>query len=120
VGSASRKLNFLKYLITPGVKFDGVLEQAMEIDDSEFLTLLLHSGVDPNLLSGYSGGRLLRKITQTPYVDIAQFLIQSGADVNLHVGGAISTKSLCEAIDSRSIGMVKYLLESGAEVDTYC
>ncbi len=53
----------------------------MLVDDPLFLTILLNSGVDPNLVSRNSGGRLLHGIARTNHVEIAEFLIQSGAEV---------------------------------------
>lgn len=119
-GVRIKDVKFLQLLLASGVKFDGVLEQAIQINELSFLTLLLRSVVDLSLLSGTSGGRLLRWIAKTRYTEIAQILIQNGADVNLEIEAGIDTTSLFTAVGYSDIGMVKCLLGAGARVGTWC
>lgn len=105
----------LTHLLRAGIKFDSALERVFETDDPEFIKFVL-SNVSPNCLSGTPGGRLLHRIVDTNNVEIAQILVQHGAEVNISFGMG-HQRTLYKAVSCGTLSMVQYLLESGAHVN---
>ena len=108
----------LQPLLLSGVDFHGVLQRAICINDDDFVKLLL-ARIDSKYLSGASGGQLLLSIASTDKLQIADILVQNGADVNFYSydrGGA----PLYLAVTGRQREMVKFLLENGADVNKLC
>lgn len=107
-------ITFLKLLIDVGIKFDTALESVTEFYDPIFFAHLLKFGVKQGSLSGALGGFLLIKVARTPFVEIAQVLIEHGADVHMSYESALQN-----AIKFRHIKMVRCLINAGA-LDEFC
>jgi ankyrin repeat protein len=106
----------LKQLLSWGVKFDNSLTQAFSICDIDFLKDLL-SKVDASCLSGEKGGKLLYKIAGTDFLEIAQTLVQNGAEINGSFG--FNDPPLHQAVNKGNLEMTKFLLNSGANPNLY-
>ncbi|EXM26060.1 Ankyrin repeat [Fusarium oxysporum f. sp. vasinfectum] len=117
-GTCVRNKEFLQQLHAIGAKFDCVAEQLMVIKDPEFLTFVLHT-LDPELLKGEPGGRLLRYVARTPHITVAELLINAGAEINVSLSEQVPTAPLWEAVNSANFEMVKCLVRAGADVNKY-
>ncbi|KAF4445530.1 hypothetical protein F53441_10727 [Fusarium austroafricanum] len=117
-GTRVGNTGFLRQLYAIGAKFDCVAEQLMMIDDLEFLTFVLHT-LDPELLKGEPGGRLLRHVAKTPHITLAELLINAGAEINVSLSDKVPTSPLWEAVYSANFEMVKCLVSAGADVNKY-
>ncbi|KAF4630479.1 hypothetical protein G7Y89_g7654 [Cudoniella acicularis] len=116
-----RNTNLLRSLLLSGVDFRPVIQEAIQINDSGFLELLI-SRVDPECLLGDPGGRLLSSISRTNYVRAANMIIENGANINfvLYKYHRNYGTPLYQAVSSRKPEMVKLLLENGANVNISC
>lgn len=107
---------FLKQLHAIGAKFDHAAAELMGIHDPEFQAFVVFT-LDPDLLKGESGGLLLRFVARTQFIEVAEVLIQAGANLNVSLSEQVPTPPLWEAIHCDSFEMVKYLVEAGADVN---
>jgi ankyrin repeat protein len=113
----AQDLSFLKQMHVAGAKFDEYAQQLMAICDCDFLLFVL-AHLDPGLLKGQSGGQLLyTHLSGTPYISVVQKLVQAGAEVNIPLSREFPTSSLWEAIDKKSLDIVKCLIDGGADVN---
>ncbi|RKK79227.1 hypothetical protein BFJ71_g16277 [Fusarium oxysporum] len=117
-GTRVRNTEFLRQLHAIGAKFDCVAEKLIVINDPEFLTFVLHT-LDPELLKGEPGGRLLRHVAKTPHITLAELLIKAGAEINVSLSDKVPTAPLWEAVYSANFEMVKCLVSAGADVNKY-
>ena len=108
----------LQPLLLSGVDFHGVLQRAICIDDDDFVKLLL-TRIDSKCLSEASGGQLLLSIASSDKLQIADILVQNGADVNFYSYDRGGTP-LYRAVSWTQREMVKFLLENGADVNKVC
>jgi ankyrin repeat protein len=116
-GIRAQQPSFLKQMHAAGAKFDECAQQAMEINDREFLLFVL-AQLDSELLKGESGGQLLHKhVSRKPYISVIQKLIQAGAEVNIRLSNDFKTTPLWEAINKKSLDIVKCLVDGGADVN---
>ncbi|EHK47108.1 hypothetical protein TRIATDRAFT_317057 [Trichoderma atroviride IMI 206040] len=115
-GASIKNQEFLKQLHALGAKFDHVAVELLEINDPEFQAFVL-SAVDPELLKGESGGRVLRSVARTQNVEVAEVLIQAGAKVNVSLSEEVPTPALWEAIACDNFEMVKCLVRAAADVN---
>ncbi|UKZ69232.1 uncharacterized protein TrAtP1_010241 [Trichoderma atroviride] len=115
-GASIKNQKFLKQLHSIGAKFDHAAAELLKIEDPEFQAFVL-SAVDPELLKGESGGRLLRYVARTQNVEVAEVLIQAGAKVNVSLSEEVPTPALWEAIQCNNFEMVKCLVRAGADVN---
>lgn len=115
-GALVQNKEFLRQLYAIGAKFDHVAAQLMEINDPEFQAFVL-SALDPELLKGEPGGRLLRSVARTKNIEVAEALIQAGAEVNISLSEEVPTPPLWEAINCTDFEMVKCLVRAGADVN---
>jgi ankyrin repeat protein len=116
-----RNTDFLRPLLLSGVDFQHVIREAIKIDDSGFVELLL-SRVNAECLSGDSGGRLLLAISHTDNVRAASILVENGASINFNPYERLrrSGTPLYHAVYERQLEMVRFLLEKGADVNIGC
>jgi ankyrin repeat protein len=117
-----RNIDLLRSLLLSGVDFKPVIREAIKIDDSGFVELLI-SRVDPECLSGDSGGRLLHSISRTNNVRAAGKLIENGANINFVPYDEHHRRDgtpLYQAVSSREPGMVRLLLDNGADPNIHC
>lgn len=115
-GAPIQNTEFLRQLYAIGAKFDHAAAQLVKINDLEFQTFVL-STLDPELLKGEPGGRLLRSVARTQNIEVAEALIQAGAEVNISLSAEVPTPPLWEAIDDAGFEMVKCLVRAGADVN---
>lgn len=115
-GALIQNTEFLRQLYAIGAKFDHVAAQLVKINDLEFQIFVL-SSLDPELLKGEPGGRLLRSVARTKNIEVAEALIQAGAKVNITLSMEVPTSPLWEAIDYGEFEMVKCLVRAGADVN---
>jgi ankyrin repeat protein len=116
-----RNTEFLRSLLLSGVDFQHVIREAIWINDSGFVELLL-SRVNVECLSGDSGGRLLLAISDTDNVRVASILVGNGASINFnpYERWARNGTPLYHAVYNGKLEMVRFLLEKGADVNIYC
>ncbi|KAH6665534.1 ankyrin repeat-containing domain protein [Halenospora varia] len=98
-----KNINLLRQMHSAGATFNHAAE----------LLDLVVPALDPNLLKGASGGRLLRHIASTSHVKVAEKLIQAGADVNI----CEETTPLWEAVSGKNFAMVELLARAGADMN---
>lgn len=115
-GALIQNTEFLRQLYAIGAKFDHAAAQLVKINDLEFQTFVL-STLDPELLKGEPGGRLLRSVARTQNIEVAEALIQAGAEVNISLSAEVPTPPLWEAINHAGFEMVKCLVRAGADVN---
>ncbi|KZZ89720.1 Ankyrin repeat-containing domain protein [Moelleriella libera RCEF 2490] len=83
----------------------------------EKLQRLVRAGIDVNTLSA-NGTSALALAVADGNRDAAQYLLESGSDVNLCVGGSTSTDpALHRACNNHDLQMAQMLLEAGASVN---
>lgn len=119
---STRNTDFLRSLLLSGVDFQHVIREAIQIDDSGFVELLL-SRVNAECLSGQSGGRLLHAISRTTNVRVASILVENGANINFNPHDerwARNGTPLYQAVFWEKLEMVRFLLEKGADVNIRC
>ena len=107
-----KDINLLRQMQSAGATFNHVAELVMEVGNAEVLDLVV-SALDPSLLKGVSGGRLLRLIARTSHVKVAEKLIQAGAEVNIDE----ETTPLWEAVHRNKCEMIKLLARAGADMN---
>ena len=105
-------IKILRQMHMAGATFNHAAEFIMRLDNAEILDLVVPT-LDPNVLKGESGGRLLRSIATTLQVNVAEALIQSGAELNM----CTPTTPLWEAAQSNRLAMVELLARAGADVN---
>lgn len=105
-------INLLRQMHMAGATFNHAAELIMRLDNAEILDLVIPT-LDPNLLKGASGGKLLRSVVTTSQVKVAEALIQSGAEVNM----GFPTTPLWEAARHSNLAMVELLIRAGADVN---
>jgi ankyrin repeat protein len=115
-GAFVKSQEFLRQLHAIGAKFDHVAAELVKINDPKFQAFVL-STLDPELLKGESGGRLLRSVARTQAIEVAEVLIQAGAKVNVSQSEEVPTPPLWEAIHCDNFEMVKCLVRAGADVN---
>lgn len=111
-GLRLKNINLLKQMHSAGATFNHAAELVMQLDNAEFLDLVVPT-LDPSLLKGAFGGRLLRHIARTSHVKVAERLIQAGAEINI----CENTTPLWEAVKGNSFAMVELLARAGADVN---
>jgi ankyrin repeat protein len=107
-----KNINLLTQMHSAGATFNHVAELVMQLDNAELLDFVVHA-LDPSLLKGASGGQLLRHIVSTSHVNVAERLIQAGAEINI----CRETTPLWEAVRGNSFAMVELLARAGADVN---
>ncbi|KAL8310357.1 hypothetical protein RB597_010277 [Gaeumannomyces tritici] len=117
----TRNTELLGSLLSLGLDFRPVLEEAISTDDDDFVRLLLAS-VPADCLAGDSGGRLLLAIADLDRVDIAEILVEKGANVNFnpYKPGKNSWAPLWWAVHRGHLNMARCLLKQGADVNLEC
>ena len=112
--------DLLRSLLLSGIDFQHVTREAIQIDDSDFVELLL-SRVNAECLSGDSGGRLLDAISGTDNVRVASILVENGANIEFKSDdrGVLFCTPLYHAVYRGKLEMVRFLLKKGANVNTY-
>lgn len=104
-----------------------ILESALRIGDDDFLQLLISSGIDLSPLKGVYGGRHLIRAACENNLQIAQILLNNGADVNTPASREYPLTALQKAASITSfdleasedpVHMVQFLLETCADIDT--
>ncbi len=83
--------------------------------DLDFAKTLINSGIDVNGI-GTEGYTPLMIAVSNDEVEIVEFLLQQGADINLTFNG---WTALMEAADEGALSSMKLLLKAGAKVDYY-
>ncbi|KAF8851274.1 ankyrin [Acephala macrosclerotiorum] len=93
-----------------------VIREAIKITDSDFVELLF-SRVDPECLSGDSGGHLLLIISETSNVKAASVLVENGASINFNNYERFgrTRTPLYRAVFRKQLEMARFLLEKGAD-----
>jgi hypothetical protein len=81
----------------------------------EFLRALLDGGVDPNFVS--EGDPLIFFVTSESTFDSLKLLVERGADVNKR--DSLRNSALYEALTYRALDQIDYLLNHGANPNTY-
>jgi ankyrin repeat protein len=118
-----KNTNLLRSLLLSGADFKPVILEAIQTTDSDFIELLL-SRVDPECLSGDSGGRLLLYICGTDNVRAASILVENGANINFnsysYSRGDRTGTPLYNAVSNKQPKMVRFLLDKGADVNARC
>jgi hypothetical protein len=97
--------------------FTSVLEAALNTPTSpDFLRALLDAGVDPNTVT--PGGRpIIFFVTTEENFESLKLLVERGADVNKR--SPIRNTPLCEAFANRTLDQIDYLLDHGANPNTW-
>lgn len=67
-------INLLGQMHIAGTTFNHIAELVIQLNNAEILDLIVPT-LDPNLLKGASGGRLLRFIAITSQVKVAKTLV---------------------------------------------
>jgi ankyrin repeat protein len=111
--------DLLRSMIHVGADFHLAIEEAILIEDYDFVELLL-SRINKPFLSGESGGRLLLILGRTNNVRAASILIENGANVNINDGTKYWNTPLLMALKFRKFDLVKVLIEKGANVNRVC
>lgn len=83
-----------------------ILESALRIGDADFLQLLISSGIDLSPLKGVYGGRHLIRAACKNNLQIAQILLNNGADVNTPTSREYPLTALQEAASITSFDLV--------------
>ncbi|KAH8761908.1 ankyrin repeat-containing domain protein [Hyaloscypha finlandica] len=109
-----KNINLLTQMHSAGATFNHAAELVMQLDNAELLDLVVPA-LDPSLLKGASGGRLLRHIARTSHVNVAEKLIQAGAEINI----CETTTPLWEAVRGKRFAMVELLARAGADMNRY-
>jgi len=91
------------------------LVMACEEGDFDFVKTLVNSGIDVNGISS-EGFTPLMMATSNDEVEIVDYLLQQGADVNQTVNG---WTALIEAADEGSLTSMKLLLKADADINYY-
>ncbi|KAF4345516.1 ankyrin [Fusarium beomiforme] len=115
-GASVKNKDFLQQLHAIGAKFDEASERIMEMNDPDFLAFVLRT-LDPESLEGEPGGRLLRLVSRTPHIAVAELIIEAGAEINVRLSKKRPTTPLWEAIYHGDLGMVKCLIQAGADIN---
>ena len=92
-----------------------ILESALRIGDADFLQLLISSRIDISPLKGVYGGEHLIFAALRGDLQIAQILLNNGADVNTTTSEELT--ALQGAASEGQAHMVQFLLEAGADID---
>lgn len=117
-GIKSQKIAFTKQMHGAGAKFDELADLIMEIEDNPDFVLFALARIDLDLLKGEPGGQLLHKhISRLPNRVVVQKLLDAGAEVNISTSNKFRTTILWQAIKAKSLEIVSYLIERGADVD---
>ncbi|KAF9766601.1 hypothetical protein IL306_000969 [Fusarium sp. DS 682] len=116
-GANMKNKDFLQQLHAIGAKFDDASEQIMEMSDPDFLTFVLGT-LNPESLEGEPGGRLLRIVSRTPHIAVAELIIEAGAEINIRLSEKTPTTPLWEAIYHANFDMVKCLIKAGADINS--
>ncbi|RFN44231.1 hypothetical protein FIE12Z_11557 [Fusarium flagelliforme] len=117
-GARMENKGFLQQLHGIGAKLDRDLERIMEINDPDFLAFVL-AEADPGSLEGEPGGRLLRLVSRTPHIAVAELIINAKAEINIGLSKKVPTTPLWEAINNANLDMVKCLVAAGADINRY-
>ncbi|KAF9776340.1 hypothetical protein IL306_005508 [Fusarium sp. DS 682] len=110
--------DFLQQLHAIGAKFDTVSERIMRMNDPDFLAFVLGT-LEPESLQGEPGGCLLRLVSRTPNIVVAELIIEAGAEINISLSEKVPTTPLWEAIRYANLDMVKCLVTAGADINRY-
>lgn len=94
-----------------------ILESALRIGDVDFLQLLISSGIDTSPLKGVYGGRHLIAAARRCYLQIAQILLNNGADVNAPTSKKYPVTALQMAASQQDGNMMLFLLKAGADIN---
>lgn len=81
--------------------------------DMDFLRVLVSYGADINEKSGNSLTTITHDAARHARLDMLEFLIESGADIN---SGPRYDKPLDQAVLSRDVECIKYLVANGADI----
>jgi len=84
----AKTLEFLRNADSLALDFDKCGEVLMEIEDLDFLNFVLPR-LSVESKKGQLGGRLLRAIACTSYVNVAKYLIEAEADVNVKISSNV-------------------------------
>jgi hypothetical protein len=96
--------------------FGSVLGVALNTSSSEFLRVLLDAGVDPNTM--IEGLRpIIFFVTKERTFESLKLLIARGADINLR--NSLRNSALYEALMNNGLDQIDYLLDHGANPNTY-
>lgn len=117
-GAHMKNKGFLQQLHGIGAKLDEDLERIMQINDPDFLAFVLATA-DPGSLKGEPGGRLLRLVSRTPHIAVAELIIKAKAEINISLSEKAPTTPLWEAINYANLDMVKCLVTAGADINRY-
>lgn len=104
-------------LLLDGCGMDpGVLFSAIRPGKAAIVDLLLKAGADQwiDCFDDFAFTPLMWAVRGN-LLDVAQLLIQSGADVNRHDELRIGNTALHEAVDCGNLDMIKMLLTAGAD-----
>ncbi|RYP15748.1 hypothetical protein DL765_005523 [Monosporascus sp. GIB2] len=116
----SKDVTLLATMLDASVSFEHYLDGLFDIDDSQLLSRALLQ-VPPLCLSGDAGGKLLFKLAGRGDIETGKVLVSCGANVNTvtiapHPWYKTFTP-LCNAAEMGKLGMVRFLLNSGADIN---
>lgn len=94
-----------------------IFESALRIGDVDFLHLLISSGIDTSPLKGVYGSRHLICAARRGDLQIAQILLNNGADVNTPTSETYPLTALQMAAREGRDHMIQFLLEAGADIN---
>lgn len=94
-----------------------ILESALRIGDTDFLELLITSGIDISPLKGVCGGRHLVHAASESNLQVAQILLKNGADFDTLTSHEHPYTALHYAAFNSQPQMIQVLLQAGANID---
>jgi ankyrin repeat protein len=112
----AKNLDFAMQIHAAGGSFDDIREEAMRVTGFEFQDFVL-STLEPRLLGGECGGRLLRMVAETGNVVAAKTLIDNNAMADIPFSTKINITTLHAAVAHGNLAMVKCLVMAGADVN---
>ncbi|KAI1350251.1 ankyrin repeat-containing domain protein [Xylaria sp. FL0043] len=110
------EVNLWRQLVDADVPSVDIAMRALKLGWMDgFLSMM--KKLDPLEIAGRSGGLFLREVARTDQIEVAKFLIEQGAEVDIPPSDTgVATTALWEAVYYKQSGMVELLINNGADV----
>jgi ankyrin repeat protein len=123
-GAGGGSVEIVKSLLRAGAQVNAqaalgitAVHQAAALNHTEIVEVLLAAGADPNLPDGTSCETALACAVRNGRTDIAKMLLAHGANLEAPMETRGGETALHVAVEIGDVGMLRLLVESGADVD---